>query len=153
MSKIHNKNAFVPLYFVYETAVTVTTSLLSFFSISSTLHTETNTYISFRKGDTFLCILERQFDELCCMNESGIFAPYKFIGFFFLQKNFYLNSFFEIRGILFLHAPLEFPSSTTQRLKNDPKKSGIRGIVKIGNFRIHRVRRELRRWEAYVNAP
>ena len=87
------------------------------------------------------------------MNESGIFAPYKFIGFFFLKKNFYLNSFFEIRGILFLHAPLEFPSSTTQRLKNDPKKLGIRGIVKTGNFGIHRVRRELRRWEAYVNAP
>ena len=70
------------------------------------------------------------------------FCSYKFIGFFFLQKNFYLNSFFEIRGILFLLAPLEFPSSTTQRLKNDPKKSGIRGIVKIGNFGIHKVRTE-----------
>ena len=101
MSKIHNKNAFVPLYFVYETAVTVTTSLLSFFSISSTLHTETNTYISFRKGDTFLCILECQFDELCCMNEFGIFAPINSLDFSFSKRIFISIHFLKFVGFYF----------------------------------------------------
>ena len=102
VSKIHNKNAFVPLYFVYETAaVTVTTSLLSFFSISSTLHTETNTYISFRKGDTFLCILECQFDELCCMNKFRIFAPINSLDFSFSKRIFISIHFLKFAGFYF----------------------------------------------------
>ena len=57
------------------------------------------------------------------MNEVGIIASINSLDFF--SKRIYISfHFFEIRGILFLHAPLEFPSDNTA-FEKWPKKSGF----------------------------